>query len=169
MASPHEDASASAAEDHAPAEAYEVFPPAKTAAAVAAAWLLPGLGHVILGRARRGLLFGALLLGFFGLGLAHDGRLALRDERQPFLTTLQVVANLGIGPLDLVARAKVYGRPAFRMQARPGDADVSEVFRDRIRSPVAIYGTAYIWTAGLMNLLLLFEVWDIGRGRKSGC
>jgi len=43
--------------------------------------------------------------------------------------------------------------------------DPRETFRRRARSAVSIYGTAYLWTAGLMNLLLLFDVWDIGRGR----
>ncbi len=28
-------------------------------------------------------------------------------------------------------------------------------------------GTAYLWTAGLMNLLLLFDIWDIGRRKKA--
>ena len=42
----------------------------------------------------------------------------------------------------------------------------AKIFRERTRSPLSIYGTAYLWTAGLMNLLLLFDVWDIGMGRK---
>jgi hypothetical protein len=141
----------------------------RTLLAVGAAWLLPGLGHVLLGRVRRGLLFGVLLLGSFGLGLAHDGRLALRDERQPFLSTLQVIANVGIGPADLLARLWVYGELVYALPAgiQAGVEDRhSETFRDRTRSALSIYGTAYVWTAGLMNLLLLFDVWDIGRGRK---
>lgn len=140
------------------------------ALAIGVAWLLPGLGHVVLGRVRRGLLFGGLLLGCYGLGLAHDGRLALRDQRQPFLTTLQVVANLGIGPLDVAARIWVYGGPAYafpsHLRSRK-ERERSEIFRDRARSGTSIYGTAYVWTAGLMNLLLLFDVWDIGRGKKG--
>ena len=44
---------------------------------------------------------------------------------------------------------------------------LERVFRERARSGVSIYGTAYLWTAGLMNLLLLFDVWDIGTRRKS--
>jgi hypothetical protein len=142
----------------------------RTLLALAAAWALPGLGHVVLGRLRRGLLFGAILLGCYGLGLAHDGRLALRDERQPFLSTLQVVANVGIGPADLVARLFVYGEPAYSLPQgiRSGRRDESTlVFRERARSAVSIYGTAYVWTAGLMNLLLLFDVWDIGKARKA--
>jgi len=138
--------------------------------AVAAAWALPGMGHVLLGRVRRGVLFGVLVLGCFGFGLAHDGRLALRDARQPFLTAMQVVANLGIGPVDLVARWAVYGGVAYKLPAgnRSGtEHPYAKTFRERTRSPLSIYGTAYLWTAGLMNLLLLFDVWDIANGRKS--
>ena len=86
----------------------------RTVLAIVAAWAVPGLGHVLLGRVGRGLLFAGLLLGSFGIGLAHEGRLALRDSRQPFLTTLQIVANVGIGPADLVARIFVYGKRQVR-------------------------------------------------------
>lgn len=136
--------------------------------AVCGAWLVPGLGHLILGRVRRGLLFGFIVLGSFGFGLAHDGRLALRDPRQPFLTVLQVVANLGVGPADLLARLQVYGELAYSLPPalHAGDSRRREIFRERTSSALSIYGTAYLWTAGLMNLLLLFDVWDIGRGRK---
>jgi hypothetical protein len=138
--------------------------------ALLAAWLLPGAGHLLLGRIRRGLLFAAIVWCCFGLGLAHTGRLALKDPRQPFLTTLQVVANLGVGPADLIARVKVYGRPAYSAHNRGPDAgrdDRLSIFRQRERSSLSIYGTAYLWTAGLMNLLLLFDVWDIGRRKRA--
>lgn len=142
----------------------------RTLVAVLVAWLVPGAGHILLGRLGQGLLYGAIVWGGFALGLAHDGRLALRDARQPFLTTLQVVANLGVGPADLVARLAVYGEPAYRLRptrAGQGSASVESKFRERARSGTSLYGTAYLWTAGLMNLLLLFDVWDIGRGRKG--
>jgi hypothetical protein len=140
--------------------------PKRTALAVILAWLVPGLGHVVLGRLRRGLIFGAIIWSAFALGLAHDGRLALRDARQPFLTTLQLVANLGVGPADLVARMVVYRGAVYTLPpdaALGGARRAREVFRQRARSGVSIYGTAYLWTAGLMNLLLLFDIWDIGR------
>lgn len=133
---------------------------------VAAAWLLPGLGHFLLGKRARAAVFAAVIWGSYGLGLAHDGSLALRDGKQPFLTTLQIVANLGVGPVDLVARLGVYGAPTYTMgRVRPTAA--VPIYRDRIRSDLSIYGTAYLWTAGLMNLLLLFDVWDIARRRKD--
>jgi hypothetical protein len=141
----------------------------RTLVAVGAAWLVPGLGHLLLGRVARGVLLGLLLFGAFGLGLAHDGRLALHDPRQPLLTSMQVVANLGIGPADLIARRYVYGVVAYTLPrglGARGEDPLTARFREKMRSGLSIYGTAYLWTAGLMNLLLLFDVWDIGRGRK---
>ncbi len=142
----------------------------RTILAVVAGWVLPGLGHVLLGRIRRGVVFAVIVLGSFAMGMAHDGRIALRDPHQPLLTTLQLVANVGVGPADIVARWLVYHAPAF---ALPGDtADPAyesriEILRTRAHSEVSLFGTAYLWTAGLMNLLLLFDVWDIARGRKA--
>jgi hypothetical protein len=142
----------------------------RLAAIVAAAWAVPGLGHILLGRVQRGLLFALLIWASFALGLAHQGRLALRDPRQPILSSLQVIANLGVGPADAVARLIIYGKPVYRFQGAPdwrSEDRVERVFRERARSGVSIYGTAYLWTAGLMNLLLLFDVWDIGTRRKN--
>lgn len=149
----------------------EVAEPAdtrRTLIALLAAWAVPGLGHLLLGRWRRGVMFGLLIWICFAMGLAHSGRLALRDPQQPFLTALQVVANVGIGPADLVARRIVYDQFVYSMPLiDSGRPSPRKIFRERARSPLAIYGTAYIWTAGLMNLLLLFDIWDIGRGRKD--
>ena len=141
----------------------------RTLLAVLAGWILPGLGHLLVGRVRRGLLFAAILLGSYGLGLAHEGRLALRDERQPFLSGLQVVANVGIGPMDMVARLYIYGALVYSLPKgvqSGAENKYSRIFRERTRSALSIYGTAYLWTAGLMNLLLLFDIWDIGMARK---
>lgn len=138
--------------------------------AVLCGWLCPGLGHVILGRTRRGILFGVLVLGSFAMGMAHDGRLALRDDRQPFLSLLQVTANLGVGPLDAWARSRVYGEVAYALPSDLADPRRDarlHVLRQRTQSVLSIYGTAYLWTAGLMNLLLLFDIWDVGTGKKE--
>lgn len=143
-------------------------PPAgllRTVTALLAAWLLPGAGHAVLGRIRRGIVFAVIVLCSFGLGVAHDGWFALQSEKEPFLSTMRVVANLGVGPLDALARSAVYGSPVYTLR-RVGDQQRERLYRDRLRSPYSNYGTAYLWTAGLMNLLLVFDVWDIARGRK---
>ncbi len=160
------------AADAARADSFETksISPAFLALAVVSGWLVPGLGHILLGRLGRGILFATLVLGSFALGMAHDGRIALGDERQPFLSALQVVANAGVGPADLFARMHVYGAPAYALpedRSDPAYDDRVRILRDRTRSKLSIYGTAYLWTAGLMNLLLLFDVWDIGRARRA--
>jgi hypothetical protein len=143
--------------------------PLRTAAALVAGWLVPGAGHAVLGRVRRGVLFFVLIMGSFGLGLAHDGRLALYSSHEAFLTGLQLVANVGVGPADAFARMNVYGEAAYTVpdQAEPSWAPRMTTFRTRQRSAVTAYGTAYLWSAGLMNLLLLMDVWDIAKRRKD--
>lgn len=142
----------------------------RTIVALVAGWVVPGLGHILLGRIARGAFFATIVFTAFGLGLAHDGRLALRDDRQPILSALQVVANLGVGPADTVARWAVYGEAAYRLprdSSHPTHTQRVRLMRERARSSVSLYGTAYLWTAGLMNLMLLFDVWDLGTGRKK--
>jgi len=138
--------------------------PAQRWVAILAGAVFPGLGYLVLRRWRRGLLLGGLVLGSFGLGLAHDGTLALRNPEQPFLSTLQLVGNVGAGPLDLAARIAVYGGPRYRLPHETHS--VAQTFRSRMRLPTSTYGTAYLWIAGLMNYLLLFDVWDVGRGLR---
>lgn len=142
----------------------------RTGVAILAGWLLPGLGHALLHRIRRGVLFGAVVFACFGLGVAYDGRLALRDPGQPILSTLQLGANLGVGPADVLARWAAYGRPAYALSGvpgHPGSEELRKSFRNRARTGASNYGTAYLWTAGLMNLLLLLDVWDIARRGKA--
>ena len=143
--------------------------PVRTAAALLAGWLVPGAGHALLGRVRRGALFFVLIMGSFGLGLAHEGRLALYSPREGFLTGLQLVANLGVGPADVFARMNVYGDAAYTVpdQSTASYQPRIEKFRERQRSAVSAYGTAYLWSAGLMNLLLLMDIWDIAKRRKD--
>jgi hypothetical protein len=138
-------------------------------AAIVAGWLVPGAGHAVLGRVRRAVFFFLLVGTSFTLGLAHDGRLALYSSKESFLTGLQVIANVGVGPADVVARMGVYGGAAYRLPeaSDPSYQRLETTFRDRQRAAVSAYGTAYLWTAGLMNLLLLLDVWDIATGRKD--
>lgn len=144
-------------------------PPLRTAVALIAGWLVPGAGHAMLGRMRRGIVFFVLVVGSFGIGLAHDGRLALYSPQEGFLTGLQLVANVGIGPADLFARIGAYGEAVYVVPPQTTEAyrPLIEKFRGRQRSADSAYGTAYLWSAGLMNLLLLMDIWDIARRGKS--
>ena len=111
------------------------------------AWVFPGLGHLYLGRRRTAVLYAAIVTVTFLLGLSFQGRLYTIDSSQP-LTILATFAVSGAGLLNIAARF---------LSDNPGGA---------ILAPTYEYGCAYLLTAGLMNLLLMLDAWDIASGRK---
>ena len=116
--------------------------------AVALAWVFPGLGHYYLGRRGRALLYAALVTLMFLFGLSFQGRLYSPEEGAP-LTLLATFAVFGSGLLNIAGRLLV------------------ENPRGAILAVTYEYGCAFLLTAGLMNLLLVLDVYDIAVGRKS--
>ena len=115
--------------------------------AVPLAWLFPGLGHFYLGRRRTALAFALIVTATFLAGISFQGRLYAIEPGQP-LTMLATFAVYGAGLLNIAARA---------LSDNPGGT---------ILSPTYEYGCAFLLTAGLMNLLLVLDAWDIATGRK---
>ena len=134
------------------------------------AWLAPGAGHLFLGRRVRAAVFFVIVLTTFSLGLAFDGKPSVVDRRQPILSWLQVFANVGTGPVEALARERIFGKLAYQLPPEDAGAephsDVGVELRRRTESPRTPYGTAYLWTAGLMNILLILDAFDIAMGRK---
>jgi hypothetical protein len=133
------------------------------------AWLLPGLGHFVLGRRGRAGVFFAVVMACFGIGLASGGASTLIDSRQP-LTYLAVFDNLAMGPLELVSRSLTYGRIVYRLPGEEGDprrAELTDRLRTRVRRVTYEYGSTFLLTAGLMNILLILDAFDIAAGRKD--
>ncbi len=118
----------------------------RTAAAMVLAFLIPGAGHFVLGRRARAIAFFCIVLFMFVVGLAIDGRLYTIQQGN-VLTLLATIGSMGAGLLYFIARAL-------------------GPFGD-ITSITFEYGTAFILTAGLMNLLLILDVYDISEGRKE--
>ncbi len=116
--------------------------------AVVLAWLFPGLGHAYLGRRRTALVYGALVTVTFVLGMSFEGRLYSIEAGQP-LSILATFAVYGTGILNLAGRL---------ISDNPGGA---------VLAPTYEYGCAYLLTAGLMNLLLMLDAFDIAVGRKA--
>jgi hypothetical protein len=110
-----------------------------------AAWAIPGAGHLWLGR-RKGLVFLIALPLMFAIGIAIQGRLFPFDPSEP-LVGLAAVADLGIGLVYLAASALGYGA---------GD----------VRAVTYEYGNAFLIVAGLLNLLVIIDAYDIALGRK---
>ena len=111
-----------------------------------AAWAVPGAGHLWLGRRVKGLIFLVALPLMFVIGLAIYGRLFPFDLREP-LVALAAVADVGIGATYWVASALGFGR-----------GDVTMVTYE--------YGNAFLIVAGLLNLFVVLDAYDIALGRK---
>ena len=111
-----------------------------------AAWLVPGAGHLWLGRRQKGLIFLVVLPLMFLTGIWLDGRIFPFEFSEP-LVGLAAVANLGVGLPWFAARALEIG----------GGVVTAASYE---------YGNTYMIVAGLLNFLVLLDVFDIGMGRK---
>ena len=111
------------------------------------AWLLPASGHLVLGRKLRALGFALVILTAFGLGVWLDGNLYRPVPGQP-LSYLATLGSMGVGVPYFVARF-FYG------------------FQGSPESPAYEYGTVFLLSAGLMNLLLVLDAWDLATGKKE--
>ena len=116
-------------------------------AAAALAWVFPGLGHFYLGRRKVAAAFAVIVTLTFLAGITFQGRLYSVEQGQP-LTILATFAVYGAGLLNIIARM---------ITDNPGGT---------ILSPTYEYGCAFLLTAGLMNLLLMLDAWDIASGKK---
>ncbi len=133
------------------------------------AWLLPGLGHFYLGKRKRAVVFFCVVATAFVLGIGSDGAASLIDPRQP-LSYLATFDNLAMGPLDLVSRQLTFHEMAYRLpgdESSPRQQELTRLLRDRVKSPTYEYGNTFLLTAGLMNILLILDAFDIATGRKD--
>lgn len=116
--------------------------------AVVLALAVPGAGHFYLGRRRRALAFFAIIVAMFLIGLSVEGGLyTVAASRGAVLRVLASYASMGSGILYVLAR----------MSGPLGN----------VASSTYEYGSTFTLTAGLMNLLLMLDCYDIAVGRKS--
>ena len=111
------------------------------------AWVIPGLGHFSLGRRGRGFIFLVLCTVSLLIGWSLNGNLYRILPDQP-LSVLATLGSMGVGALYFVLR--------FLME-----------YQGEVTSSSFEIGSAFILTAGLMNLLVMIDVWDLAKGRKG--
>jgi hypothetical protein len=118
----------------------------RTIVAMVLSLLLPGAGHFYLGRRTRAAIFFAVVIAMFVVGLLIDGKV-YSWEPGKLLSNLATLGSMGIGVPYFIVRAV----------GITGD----------IESMTFEYGTAFTLTAGLMNLLLVVDAFDIAEERKQ--
>jgi hypothetical protein len=123
-----------------------VVEPGILALVCAAAWAVPGAGHLWLGRRQKGVIFLVALTLMFVLGLLLQGRVFPFELSEP-LIALAALADLGLGLPWVLARA-----------TGAGAGTVTAVTFE--------HGNTFIIVAGLLNALVVIDAFDIAMGRK---
>lgn len=122
--------------------------PGAFAIAVAlAAWALPGSGHLLCRKWGRAAVFCGSVATLVAAGLALRGHLFTSGNGDLF-DLLGFLADLGMGAFYFVARAVDNGGP-----------DVSRAAGD--------YGTRFLATAGVLNLLCVLDAFQIATKEKD--
>ena len=121
--------------------------PLRAAGLALLSWLVPGLGHVVLGLRRKGITFLAVVLVALMIGAQLHGNLYRALPGQP-LTLLGTLASLGAGLPYVVLRFLVH-------------------YQGDVMARGYEYGTAFLVTAGLMNWLVVLDVWDRARPQQE--
>ena len=120
----------------------------RTITAMVFAYLIPGAGHLYLRRTARAVAFFIIVVLMFAVGLAVDGDLyTIGHTGGSLLKLLAALGSMGSGAMYFIAAAV------------GAHGDVGSITYE--------HGTAFTITAGLMNLLLVLDAFDISEGRKE--
>lgn len=109
-------------------------------------WMIPGGGHLYLGKKGRAAVYFAVVIFMFAMGLALEGKI-YSPERGSLLGLFAFLAEVGIGAPFLV----------LRLLSNATGTVTAATFE---------HGTTFLITAGLMNLLASLDAHDIALGRK---
>jgi hypothetical protein len=112
-----------------------------------AGWLLPGAGHLLLGKWVRALLLFISVLGMYLIGLGLLGKV-YTPNLSDILDTLGFLGQLGMGLLYLFARWFGWGA-----------ASMVNTLSD--------YGTKFLIVAGLLNIISAVDAHSLANGRKA--
>jgi hypothetical protein len=119
----------------------------KTAMVCVAGLLIPGLGHALLRKWDRAIVFFGSILLLISVGIHLEGKLFDPDFNDLF-TSLKFIADAGSGLF--------YWIPWLQ---GAGKGDLTAYTYD--------YANIFIYVAGLLNMLVVVDVFDIAMGRKQ--
>jgi hypothetical protein len=111
-----------------------------------AGWLVPGAGHLLLGKWVRASLLALSIICMFAIGIALQGKIYTPNTGDP-LDMLGFAGDLGSGLLYVLARLLDWGRTSVQIAT-------------------ADYGTKFIVVAGLLNVVAAVDAHSLATGRK---
>jgi hypothetical protein len=110
-----------------------------------AAWFVPGAGHFLLGQRRKAGIFFVVLSVMFVIGIAFGGRLFPFQMQEPLVFLAAVSEWLMLLPRLMAGFGGL------------GQGDVVAVTYE--------YGNTFLIVGGLLNALVVLDVFDRARGR----
>jgi hypothetical protein len=115
-------------------------------------WLLPGAGHLLQGRLKRGLIIGAVIWAMFIIAILSGGAYypGFEFKDGALLYLLNIFARLGNGLGAAIS--------FFLMTNPPPNVAALATFE---------YGGRFLEIAGLLNYLAVLDAIDIQLGRKK--
>jgi hypothetical protein len=114
--------------------------------ALLAGWLVPGAGHLLLGKWVRAGLLMVSIVAMFAIGVALQGKVYTPNTGEP-LDMLGFAGDLGAGLLYGLARLLGWGQAPVLVA-------------------VADYGTKFIEVAALLNIVAAVDAHSLASGRK---
>jgi hypothetical protein len=111
-----------------------------------AGWLIPGLGHLLLGKWIRALLLFVSIFGMFLVGLGMQGK--IYQPTGDILDMLGFAGQLGLGLVCGLAHWLGWGASSAV-------------------NTMADYGTKFIVVGGLLNYIAAIDAHSLANGRKA--
>ena len=111
-----------------------------------AGWLVPGAGHLLLGKWIRASLLMISIVAMFAIGIGLQGKVYTPNTGEP-LDMLGFAGDLGTGLLYGLARILGWGQAPVLVA-------------------VADYGTKFIVVSGLLNIVAAVDAHSLAIGRK---
>lgn len=109
--------------------------------------LVPGLGHAVLRKWDRALVFFGCICFMFAFGLYLQGEI-FSPQYHTIFSLLKFIADAGSGLLYWIS-----------LPSGMGAGDPTAFSYD--------YGNIFLYVAGLLNMLIVIDVFDIAMGRKK--
>jgi len=119
----------------------------KPTLALIAGWLVPGAGHLVVGKYYRAALLFISILGMYLIGLGLQGKIYTPNTGD-VLDILGFIGQLGLGAFYLIAR--IFGLGASSVTVTLGD-----------------YGTKFLVVGGLLNIIAAVDAHSLANGRKQ--
>jgi hypothetical protein len=152
----------------------------------ALAYLIPGAGHILLGRYVRGVIVFLGITGLFWTGIGFGGVFTVDPAHERWWYAAQTLTgvsglyarHLSAGKSDAIARGLVNENKLGTLgpPLNPVDAEAWwKVYNDKLAEdglavvyPVDVVSRAYSGVAGMLNLLVIFDAMLLGLMGRAG-